>query len=99
MNWHKLVQYPAVMCCSCQDLGMGLTLHLCWMGYVSLVPTPCLNAFWHGRPYILLHCGSVFIIFVEATGLSEFTNYVHILRSVPHNHDVTTLVPSWHAAM
>ncbi len=39
--------------------------------------------------------GNVCIIFVEATGLSEFTNYVHILRSVPHNHDVVTLVRSW----
>ncbi len=56
------------------------------------IPTPCLNAFWHDCPYILLH---VFIIFVEATGLSEFPNYVHILRSVPHNHDVATLARSW----
>ncbi len=47
-------------------------------------PTHCLNAFWHGRPYILLHFWKCFIIFVEATGLSEFTNYMHILRSVPH---------------
>ncbi len=59
------------------------------------IPTPCLNAFWHGRPYILLHFWKCFYYFVEATGLSEFTNYVHILRSVPHNHDVATLVPSW----
>ncbi len=59
------------------------------MGYVSLDPW---NAFWHGRPYILLHFWKCFIIFVEAT---EFTNYMHILRSVPHKHDVATLVPSW----
>ncbi len=35
------------------------------------------------------------IAIVEATELSEFTNYAHILRSV-YNHDVAiSLVPSW----
>ncbi len=40
------------------------------------------------------HKGHSYIVHVEATELSEFTNYAHILRSV-YNHDVATLVPSW----
>ncbi len=27
------------------------------------IPTPCLNAFWHGRPYILYIFGNVFSIY------------------------------------
>ncbi len=34
------------------------------------------------------------VAIVEATELSEFTNYAHILSSV-YNHDVAALVPSW----
>ncbi len=44
-------------------LHVCLTLHLCRMyGRVMYVwiPTPCLNAFWHGCPFILLHFLEVF---------------------------------------
>ncbi len=34
------------------------------------------------------------IAIVEATELSEFTSYAHILRII-YNHDVATPVPSW----
>ncbi len=37
------------------------------------IPTPCLNAFWYGRPYILLHFWKCFclvcVVFVQAHNL------------------------------
>ncbi len=46
-------------------------------------PTPCLNAFWHGRPYILYIFGNVFIIlfvWIFCTSIS-FCVHIHVTKS------------------
>ncbi len=83
------------MCCSCQDLGMGLTYIYagCRDGLCIFVPTPCLNTFWHAVP-TSLYIFNVFITFIyslyiEVQYIGETENPLHV-RMNDHCSDIHT---------